>query len=99
MRNSQDRLNLDDTSMSLAVFRVRVIIENKPGISDPEGDTILHDLVLKGSHKAVSGIRTAKMLEFTIEEKDKEAAISRVSEICDEMRIYNPMVSDVRITA
>ena len=32
-------------------FQVNVVIENKPGISDPEGDTILNDLVLKGKTK------------------------------------------------
>ena len=31
----------------MALFTVHVIIENKPGISDPEGETILNDLVLK----------------------------------------------------
>ena len=30
-------------------YQVYVTIENKPGISDPEGKTILNDLVLKGS--------------------------------------------------
>ena len=78
-------------------YEVRVTIENKPGISDPEGDTILNDLVLRGSGGPVSAIRTAKMLKFTIDEKNKEAAMSRVMKICDELRIYNPMVS--RVTA
>ena len=32
----------------MAVFDIHVIIENRPGISDPEGDTILNDLILKG---------------------------------------------------
>lgn len=78
-------------------FDVRVTIENKPGMSDPEGDTILNDLVLKGTHKSVSKIKTAKMLKFTIKEKDKKSAQSKVQEICDELRIYNPMVSKVTI--
>jgi len=30
-------------------FLVHVVIENKPGISDPEGETILKDLVLKAN--------------------------------------------------
>ncbi|MCA9827866.1 MAG: phosphoribosylformylglycinamidine synthase subunit PurS [Nitrosopumilus sp.] len=81
----------------MAIFDVHVIIENKPGISDPEGDTILNDLVLKGTKKAVSKIKTAKMLKFTIQEKDKRSAQSKVQEICDELRIYNPMVSKVTI--
>ena len=49
----------------MVTFEVDVVIENKPGISDPEGDTILNDLVLKGTHKKVSKIKAAKMLKFT----------------------------------
>jgi phosphoribosylformylglycinamidine synthase len=74
-----------------------VIIENKLGISDPEGETILNDLVLKGTHSAISKIKTAKMLKFTIKEKDKKSAKTKIQEICDELRIYNPMVSRVII--
>jgi phosphoribosylformylglycinamidine synthase PurS subunit len=81
----------------MTIFSVNVIIENKPGISDPEGETILNDLVLKGSHKTVSKIKTAKMLKFTINEKDKKAAQSKVQDICDDLRIYNPMVSKIAI--
>jgi phosphoribosylformylglycinamidine synthase PurS subunit len=81
----------------MAIFNVHVIIENKPGISDPEGKTILNDLVMKGTHKTVSKIKTAKMLKFTINEKDKKTAQSKVQDICDDLRIYNPMVSKVVI--
>jgi phosphoribosylformylglycinamidine synthase len=81
----------------MATFTVHVTIENKPGISDPEGDTILNDLVLKGTHKTVSKIKTGKMLKFTIKEKDKKTAQSKIQEICDELRIYNPMVSKVSV--
>ena len=80
-------------------YIVHVAIENKPGISDPEGKTILNDLVLKGTHQNVSKINTAKMLKFTITENNKESAQSTVREICDELRIYNPMVSVVTIDA
>ena len=79
----------------MTTFEVHVTIENKPGISDPEGETILNDLVLKGTHKTVSKIRTAKMLKFTIQEKDQKTAQAKIQEICDELRIYNPMVSKV----
>ena len=81
----------------MQLFDVKVIIENKPGISDPEGDTILNDLVLKSTHKNISKIKTAQMLKFTINEKNKEAAKIKIKEICDELRIYNPMVSKITI--
>ena len=81
----------------MANYRVHVTIENKPGISDPEGKTILNDLVLKGTHQNVTRINTAKMLKFSISEHDKDAAQTKIQEICDELRIYNPMVSVVTI--
>jgi len=81
----------------MATFNVHVTIENKPGISDPEGDTILNDLVLKGAHKTVIKIKTARMLKFTIKEKDKKTAQLKVQEICDQLRIYNPIVSKVTV--
>jgi phosphoribosylformylglycinamidine synthase len=49
-----------------------VIIENKPNISDPEGDTILNDLVLKGNNSSVKKIRAGKILKFTVEASDKK---------------------------
>ncbi|HJL67727.1 MAG TPA: phosphoribosylformylglycinamidine synthase subunit PurS [Nitrosopumilus sp.] len=79
----------------MATFNVNVTIENKPGISDPEGETILNDLVLRGNYESVSKIKSAKMLRFTIEENSRESAQLKVQEICDEVRIYNPLVSKV----
>jgi phosphoribosylformylglycinamidine synthase subunit PurS len=78
-------------------FNVQVIIENKPGISDPEGDTILNDLVLKGSYSSVYQIRSAKLLKFKIKEKNKKLAENKIKKLCDELRIYNPMVSQITI--
>jgi phosphoribosylformylglycinamidine synthase PurS subunit len=81
----------------MGTYDVHVTIENKPGISDPEGDTILNDLILKGTQSNITKIKAAKMLKFTIKEKDKKTAHKKVQEICDELRIYNPMVSKVTI--
>ncbi len=78
-------------------FLVHVVIENKPGISDPEGETILKDLVLKGSFLSVKKIRTAKMLKFKIIEKSKLLAEKTIRKLCDDLRIYNPMVSKITI--
>jgi phosphoribosylformylglycinamidine synthase len=76
-------------------FEVQVTIENKPGMNDPEGQTILSDLVLKGSYSSVKKIRSAKMLKFQISAKTKQDAQNTVKKLCDELRIYNPIVSKV----
>ena len=75
-------------------FQISVVIENKPGISDPEGDTILNDLVLKGKNKNIAKIRSGTILKFTITENDEDTAKNEVLKICDELRIYNPLVSN-----
>ncbi|MEC7710810.1 MAG: phosphoribosylformylglycinamidine synthase subunit PurS [Thermoproteota archaeon] len=79
-------------------FQVSIVIENKPGISDPEGDTILNDLVLKGKTKNISKIRSGTILKFSITENDENTAKDEVLKICDELRIYNPLVSKVTAT-
>lgn len=81
----------------MPTYTVNVTIENKPGINDPEGETILNDLVLKGNYSFVTKIRSAKMLKFTIKEKDKKSAERKVRQLCDELRIYNPMVSHITV--
>lgn len=81
----------------MPTFAAHVTIENKAGINDPEGETILNDLVLKGNYSSVTKIRSAKMLKFTIKEKDKKSAEKKIRQICDDLRIYNPMVSQIRV--
>ena len=78
-------------------YLVHVTIENKPGVSDPEGQTILNDLVLKGNYTSISKIRSGKMLKFHINEKNKKLAEQKIRTVCDELRIFNPLVSMVSI--
>ena len=83
----------------MSTYVLHVIIENKPNISDPEGDTILNDLVLKGNNSSVKKIRAGKILKFTVEASDKKKAEKIVEKICQELRIFNPLVSKVVIEA
>ena len=78
-------------------FKVSVIIENKPEINDPEGETILHDLILKGNNSTVKKIRSAKLLKFEVDAKNKKIAEKTVMDLCNDFRIYNPIVSRVTV--
>jgi phosphoribosylformylglycinamidine synthase PurS subunit len=80
----------------MTFFKVNVTIENKPEISDPEGDTILNDLILK-DHDSVKKVRSAKMLKFEIDAKNRKIAEKIVMDLCNEFRIYNPLVSKVSV--
>ena len=81
----------------MPMYTVHVIIENKSNISDPEGDTILNDLVLKSKNSSVKKIRSGKILKFTVETSDKKNAEKLVENMCQELRIFNPLVSNVLI--
>jgi len=83
----------------MSMYVVDVIIENKPNISDPEGDTILNDLVLKGNNSSIKKIQVGKILKFTVDATDKKMAEKIVENICQELRIFNPLVSKVMIEA
>ena len=79
----------------MPTYIVHVIIENKPDISDPEGDTILNDLVLKSDNSSIKKIRVGKILKFTVKATDKKKAEKTVENICQELRIFNPLVSKI----
>ena len=83
----------------MAEYDVQAVIENKPGLSDPEGSTILEDLVLKGSYRGVSAVRTAKMIRFTVSAPSARTAAADVRRMCGELRIYNPLVSALSVRA
>ncbi len=79
----------------MPTYLIHVTIENKPGISDPEGETILNDLVLKGNYSSITKIRSGKILKFQIDEKNKKSAEEKIRKLCDDLRIFNPLVSKV----
>ena len=65
-------------------------------MNDPEGETILNDLILKEGYNDNISVRTAKSLKIEIFAKDIEEAKTKIKEMCDDLRIYNPIVSDCR---
>ncbi|MDQ3727933.1 MAG: phosphoribosylformylglycinamidine synthase subunit PurS [Thermoproteota archaeon] len=80
-------------------FIVEVIIENKPYINDPEGETIHRDLVVKGGYSNVQSIRSAKMLKMVVNSKTEHDAEAIVKKMCQELRIFNPVVSNCTVKA
>ncbi|MEM4199936.1 MAG: phosphoribosylformylglycinamidine synthase subunit PurS [Nitrososphaerales archaeon] len=74
-------------------FNINVIIENKPTIRDPEGEVIMRDLMVKNGYTQIKGVRTAKLLKIVVEASSSQEAKQIVSKMCDELRIYNPVVS------
>jgi len=78
-------------------FVVHVVIENKPNINDPEGETIHRDLVVKGGYSSVQSVRSAKMLKMIVNSKSEKEAETTVKMMCEELRIFNPVVSNCTV--
>ena len=81
----------------MSKFIVQVIIENKPYINDPEGETIHRDLVVKGGYSNVQSVRSAKMLKMVVNSKTERDAEASVKKLCQELRIFNPVVSNCTV--
>ena len=79
-------------------YLVTVTIENKAYIDDPEGRTIHKDLLLKNSYNEIISVRTAKMLKITLQAKSCGDAENLIDQLCKELMIFNPVVSNCRIS-
>ncbi len=78
-------------------FFVKVVVSNKEGASDPEGETIYRDLVSKSSYSQVKSIRSGKFLRFEIAAEDAAHARDLVKKMCDDLRIYNPAAHAITV--
>ena len=80
-------------------YTVEVVVENKPLASDPEGETIHRNLILKGGYNQVTNVRAGKLLRMKVEADSPDSASHLVKKLCDDLRIYNPAahVCQVRI--
>ena len=81
----------------MARYLVVVTIENKEQIGDPEGETIKKDLILKSGYSNVESVRSARCYNIIINTETENDAKKAVTKLCDELRIYNPIVSKCTI--
>lgn len=79
------------------IFLANVSIGNKSFLNDPEGETILNDLILKEGYHDIISVRTAKTLIIEILAKNSDEAEIKIKEMCNNLRIYNPIVSECKI--
>lgn len=81
------------------MYVVEVMITNKKGVRDPEGETIHRDLVIKMGFSDVVGVRSGKYLEFYVNSTSCREAMEYIRELCYRLRIYNPIVHEVKVRA
>ena len=78
-------------------YLVVVTIENKDQVGDPEGETIKKDLIFRSGYSNVESVRSAKCYNIIIITKSEEDAKKEITKLCEELRIYNPIVSNCTI--
>jgi phosphoribosylformylglycinamidine synthase len=81
----------------MSKFLVVVTIENKEQVGDPEGETIKKDLILRSGYSKVESVKSAKCYNIVINTNSEEEAKKDVTKLCEELRIYNPVVSNCTI--
>ena len=79
-------------------YSVLVSIANKKYLPDPEGETILKDLILRGGFVEVEAVRCSKTINMLVRSRTEEQAKKMVLKICSELRLYNPVVSKCVVT-
>jgi phosphoribosylformylglycinamidine synthase len=78
-------------------YLVVVTIENKEQVGDPEGETIRKDLILRSGYSNVESVRSAKCYNIVINTGSEAEAKKDVTKLCEELRIYNSIVSNCTI--
>jgi phosphoribosylformylglycinamidine synthase subunit PurS len=75
-------------------MRVKIFVSLKSGVLDPQGKAIERSLHTLG-YAEVQDVRMGKYLELNIEANSRQAAESRVREMCEKL-LANPVIEDYR---
>lgn len=77
-------------------YAARVSVTLKPGIADPQGQTIERALPALG-YTGVENVRVGKLIELDVGAADEMEARSRVEEMCARL-LANPVIESYEIT-
>jgi phosphoribosylformylglycinamidine synthase PurS subunit len=73
-------------------MRVKIFVSLKSGVLDPQGKAIERSLHTLG-YAEVQDVRMGKYLELNIEANSRQAAESRVRQMCEKL-LANPVIED-----
>lgn len=80
----------------MTAFGAVVDVMLKPGIADPQGQTVERALPALG-YDGVQGVRVGKRIELEIEAATPEEARTLVGDMCDRF-LANPVIESYNIT-
>lgn len=76
-------------------YSARVSVMLKPGIADPQGQTIERALPALG-YDGVSDVRVGKVIELSLSASDEADARTRIEEMCERL-LANPVIESYEI--
>lgn len=77
-------------------FSAEVSVMLKPGIADPQGQTIEKALPALG-YDSVSQVRVGKQIHLDVEAPDPDDARTQVLEMCERL-LANPVIESYEVT-
>ncbi|MBY9007406.1 MAG: phosphoribosylformylglycinamidine synthase subunit PurS [Candidatus Lokiarchaeota archaeon] len=69
----------------------------KSAARDPVADTIQRDLIAKKGYDMVSHVRSGQYLKISLQAEDKDSAKDIIVQMCNDLRIYNPVTQKLNI--
>jgi phosphoribosylformylglycinamidine synthase PurS subunit len=77
-------------------MKVQVFVRLKPGVLDVQGSTLEKSLQRIGEN-SVSHLRIGRLIEFTVDSKDRAAARAHVDQLCRTL-LANTVIEDYEIS-
>lgn len=77
-------------------YLARVDVMLKPGISDPQGQTIERALPVLG-YEGVTGVRVGKRIQLEVDAPSADEARSKVEEMCERL-LANPVIESFEVS-
>jgi phosphoribosylformylglycinamidine synthase PurS subunit len=77
------------------LWNVEVVVVPKPGVNDPEGESILGGLHSLG-HSAVQRVQSGRFFTVNLESDSAGSAEQQVSKMADQL-LANPVIQSFRI--
>ncbi|MFN2388596.1 MAG: phosphoribosylformylglycinamidine synthase subunit PurS [Actinomycetota bacterium] len=76
-------------------YSAQVRVRLKPGIADPQGQTIERALPALG-YSGVSDVKVGKLIELEVDARDADEARARVAEMCERL-LANPVIESYEV--
>ncbi len=76
-------------------YAAQVHVRLKPGIADPQGQTIERALPALG-YAGVTAVKVGKLIELEVEAHDPSEAKERVTEMCERL-LANPVIESYEV--